>query len=172
MRRMTAMLERGGGRPLWRSACARRRSRTSLASGRGTPRRRRQPQRAAAVAAADVAAAVAAAWAWSARSPRTPTTLTVEYMGGGQNPTPVKLVYKLDGSESKNTMPGRGGGAATEVIEGEVGRQQAGDHDTKGANGDTVRALSMDGGKLTVETTAPGRQGGDPTTTKATYTKG
>ncbi len=28
--------------------------------------------------------------------------LTLEYMGGGQNPAPVKLVYKLDGTESKN----------------------------------------------------------------------
>src|SRR5690349_282412 len=37
------------------------------------------------------------------------TTLTVEYMGGGQAPAPVKLTYKLDGSESKNMMAGRGG---------------------------------------------------------------
>jgi hypothetical protein len=29
-------------------------------------------------------------------------TLTIEYMAGGQNPMPVKLTYKLDGSESNN----------------------------------------------------------------------
>lgn len=100
------------------------------------------------------------------------SSLTVEYMAGGQNPTPIKLAYKLDGSESKNSMPGRGGGAATEVTSTAKWDGSKLVITTKGANGDTVRALSMDGAKLSVETTAPGRQGGDPTTTKATYTKG
>src|SRR5262245_35921466 len=36
-------------------------------------------------------------------------TLTLQYMGGGQNPAPVKLVYMLDGMESKNMVMGRGG---------------------------------------------------------------
>jgi len=96
-------------------------------------------------------------------------TLTVEYMAG-QNP--LKLAYKLDGSESKNSMPGRGGGAATEVTSTAKWEGSKLVITTKGANGDTVRALSMDGAKLSVETTAPGRQGGEATTTKATYTKG
>src|SRR5690606_3323508 len=34
------------------------------------------------------------------------TTLTLEYVGGGRNPGPVKLAYALDGSESKNTGMG------------------------------------------------------------------
>src|SRR4249920_2060480 len=38
---------------------------------------------------------------------QTATELTLDYVGGGQNPAPTKRVYKLDGSESKN--PGRGG---------------------------------------------------------------
>ena len=35
---------------------------------------------------------------------------------GGPAPAPVKLTYKLDGSESKNMMAGRGGGAPTEQV--------------------------------------------------------
>lgn len=100
------------------------------------------------------------------------STLTVEYMGGGQNPAPIKLAYKLDGSESKNSMPGRGGAAPTDVTSTAKWDGSKLVITTKGANGDTVRTLSMDGAKLSVETTAPGRQGGEPTTTKATYTKG
>jgi hypothetical protein len=43
---------------------------------------------------------------------------------------------------------------------------------TQGANGNTVMALSLNAqGQLVVETTAPGRGGGAPTTTTQTYTK-
>jgi hypothetical protein len=59
----------------------------------------------------------------------------------GQNP--VTLKYTLDGSESKNTMMGRGG----EVTQ-------------------TSKAM-WEGSKLTISTTAPGR-GGDMMTTKQT----
>ena len=42
-------------------------------------------------------------------------TLTIEYTGGGQNPAPMKLVFKLDGTESTNQVMGRGGEPAAQV---------------------------------------------------------
>jgi hypothetical protein len=44
------------------------------------------------------------------------SVMTVEYRAGGQSPAPVKLTYKLDGSVSRNVMPGRGGAAPTEQV--------------------------------------------------------
>jgi hypothetical protein len=93
-------------------------------------------------------------------------TLTIEYMAGGQNPTPIKLVYNLDGSDSKNSMPGRGGGAPTEVVSKAT---------WDGAklvitSGETKRVISMEGANMVVETTGPGREGA-PQTTKAVYKK-
>ena len=66
------------------------------------------------------------------------TTLTVEYRQG-QNP--VKLVYKLDGSESKNKVQGRGGSDRT-GLEGDVGRRQAQDHDDNAERRCRSRALA------------------------------
>lgn len=94
------------------------------------------------------------------------TTLTVEYTQG-QNP--VKLVYKLDGSESKNMVMARGGqteqvakatwdGAKLKIV-------------TTTANGEQTRVVSLDAGKLVIETTQNGRDGA-PATTKVTYSKG
>ena len=94
------------------------------------------------------------------------STLTVEYTQG-QNP--VKLTYKLDGSESKNTMQGRGGameqvskatwdGAKLKIV-------------TTTQNGDVTRVVGLEAGNLVIETTSPGREGGAPMTTKATYKK-
>jgi hypothetical protein len=39
-------------------------------------------------------------------------------------------------------------------------------------NGERKQVLSLDGGKLVVETTNPGREGGQGMTSKVTYTKG
>jgi len=39
-------------------------------------------------------------WGAECTITQTATDLTVEYMGGGQTPAPIKLVYKLDGTES------------------------------------------------------------------------
>jgi hypothetical protein len=81
----------------------------------------------------------------------------------------VKLTYKLDGSVSKNTMAGRGGGAPTEQVSKAM---WAGNHivvtTTTGA-GEEKRTFSMDGGNLVVETSAPTRNGGAPNVTKVTY---
>jgi hypothetical protein len=91
------------------------------------------------------------------------TAMTVECRGG------VKLTYKLDGSVSKNTMAGRGGGAPTEQVSKAM---WAGNNivvtTTTGA-GEEKRTFSMEGGNLVVETSAPGRDGRAPNVTKVTY---
>ena len=96
------------------------------------------------------------------------TAMTLEYRGG-QAPAPVKLTYKLDGSVSKNTMAGRGGGAPTEQ---DSKAMWAGNNivvtTTTGA-GEEKRTLAMEGGNLVVETSAPARGGGAPNITKVTY---
>jgi hypothetical protein len=78
----------------------------------------------------------------------------------------IELVYNLDGSDSKNSMPGRGGGAPTEVVSKAT---------WDGAKlvittGEQKRVISMEGANLVVETTGPGREGA-PQTTKAVYKK-
>jgi hypothetical protein len=95
--------------------------------------------------------------------------LTLEYMGGGQNPAPVKLVYKLDGTESKNMMMGRGG--QMEQVSKAAWAGQTLNITTTTPNGEQKRALSLQGGNLVVETTNPGRAGGPATTTKLVYKK-
>jgi hypothetical protein len=98
------------------------------------------------------------------------TTLTIEYMGGGRNPAPQKLTYKLDGSESKNAAPGRGG-AATELVSKAAWTGNTLVVTTTTPNGERKQVFSLDGGKLVVETTTPGREGGPGMTSKVTYSK-
>jgi hypothetical protein len=97
------------------------------------------------------------------------TTMTVEYPRGGPAPAPVKATYKLDGSVSKNTMAGRGGGAPIEQVSKAM---WAGNNivvtTTTGA-GEEKRTFSMEGGNLVVETSAPARDGRAPDVTKVTY---
>jgi hypothetical protein len=75
-------------------------------------------------------------------------TLTVERDMGG---TALKQVYNLDGSESKNSMPGRNGGAATEQVSTAKWDGAKLVITTKGANGDQVQTWSMDNGELVIE---------------------
>jgi hypothetical protein len=99
------------------------------------------------------------------------TSLTITRQQGGQD---VTAVYKLDGSESKNTVAGRGGqqeqvstakwDGSKLVITTKL--------DFGGNTVEQVRALSMDAGNLVIEQTQPGRDGGAPTTTKVVYKKG
>lgn len=96
-------------------------------------------------------------------------TLTVEYMGGGQNPAPVKMTYKLDGSESHNSVMGRGGAATDQVSKASWDGANL-KIVTTGANGDTTMVVSLAGGKLSIATTAPGRDG-TPATNTITYSK-
>jgi hypothetical protein len=84
----------------------------------------------------------------------------------------TKTVFNLDGSDSKNMVAGRGGAEPTEQISNAKWDGAVLVVTTKGANGNTVAKYSLDGAKLKIERTQPGRQGGDPTTTTTTYTKG
>ena len=99
-------------------------------------------------------------------------TLTiVRATGAGE----VRTVYNLDGSESRNTVQGRGG-AMEQVSRARfdgsklvITTQQ-----TMGGNPvETTMSLSLDPqGVLVVEATAPGRGGGAPATTTMRYRKG
>jgi len=97
---------------------------------------------------------------------QTATELTLEYQGGGQQPTPMKLVYKLDGSESKN--PGRGGAEQVSKATWDGAKLVI---TTTTQAGEQKRVLSLEGGNLVVDATNPDRQGGPPTTAKITFKK-
>ena len=97
------------------------------------------------------------------------TAMTVEDRTGGQAPAPVKLTYKLDGSVSKNMMPGRGGGAPTEQVSKAMWAANTLVVTTTTGVGEEKRTFSMDGDNLIVETSAPTRKGGAPAITKVTY---
>lgn len=101
---------------------------------------------------------------------QTAATLTVVRTLGGME---IRSVYNLDGSPSSNTMNFGGQSVAqvsTATWDGAklVIRTPA----AGGGAGETVMALSLNPqGQLVLETTAPGRGGGAPTTTTLTYTK-
>jgi hypothetical protein len=87
----------------------------------------------------------------------------------------VKVVYNLDGSESKNMMQGRGGQVEQVSKAAWDGAKlvittnfQMGDNAVTRTESYTLDAS----GQLVVSTTAPGRGGGEPTTTVRTYKKG
>jgi hypothetical protein len=93
-------------------------------------------------------------------------TITRTTQGGEQ-----KMMFMLDGSESKNSMMGRGG-AATEVVSkaavsgGKITITTT--RDMGGASVTSTQTLSLEGGNLVVESTSS-REGA--TTTKVTYKK-
>jgi hypothetical protein len=93
--------------------------------------------------------------------------MTVEYA----KPLPVKLTYKLDGSVSKNVLPGRGGAAPIEQVSKAM---WAGNNivvtTTTGA-GEEKRTFSRDGSDLVVETSAPARSGSASKISRVTYQK-
>jgi hypothetical protein len=97
------------------------------------------------------------------------STITLEYMGGGRNPAPVKQVFKLDGTESKNTVMMRGG--ETEQVSKAAWAGQSLVVTTTTGMGELKRTFSLEGGNLVVETAAPGRDGGPGMTSKVTYKK-
>jgi hypothetical protein len=97
------------------------------------------------------------------------SSITIEYMQGGQNPTPQKRVYKLDGSESKNTMTF--GGNSVEQTSKAAWEGDKLVITTTTQFGETKQALSLVNGDLHVDSTNPGRDGGAPTTTSIVYKK-
>jgi len=97
--------------------------------------------------------------------------LTITRMQGDQT---VTATYNLDGSESKNTVAGRGG-QQEQVSKATWDGNRLVIVTTLDFGGNTVeqrRVLAMEGGNLVIEQTAPGRGGGEPTTTKLVYKKG
>jgi hypothetical protein len=94
------------------------------------------------------------------------TTLTVEYT---QGENPVKLIYKLDGTESKNMVMGRGG--QTEQVSKAAWAADKLVITTTTQFGEQKRTLSLTGGNLVIEQANPGRDGGAGTTTTITYKK-
>jgi hypothetical protein len=87
----------------------------------------------------------------------------------------VKSVYNLDGSESKNTMT-MGGNAVEQVSKAAWEGNTLVITTTSSFQGNPTTStmkLSIDAsGQLVVETTSPGRGGGEPVTRTATYKKG
>ena len=103
-------------------------------------------------------------------------TRTIPGRDGGAATT-TQTVYNLDGTDSKNTMAGRGGAAGTEAISKakvEGGKLMITTALNFGGNPFNItQTMSMDAsGQLIVESTTPGRDGGAGTTTKSTYKKG
>jgi hypothetical protein len=89
----------------------------------------------------------------------------------------TKTVYKLDGSESKNTQDMGGRGTLTSVSKATVsgGKVMITTNTDMsafgGASQEAKMTLSLEGGNLVVERTAPGFQDPTPVTTKQTYKK-
>jgi hypothetical protein len=77
-------------------------------------------------------------------------TLTITRSMGGND---VKTVYNLDGSDSSNTAPGRGGAAGTPQVSNAKWDGAKLVVTTHGANGDTVQSWYMDGADLVNERT-------------------
>jgi hypothetical protein len=87
----------------------------------------------------------------------------------------VKLVYNLDGSDSKNMMMGRGG--QTEQVSKAAWEGSTLVITTTFSMGENTvtrtQKFSLDAsGQLVVAATSPGRGGGEPVTTTQTYKKG
>ena len=86
----------------------------------------------------------------------------------------VTATYNLDGSESKNTVAGRGG--QQEQVSKAVWEANkltiTTTVDAGGTPAEQKRVISMEGGNLVIEQTNPARGGGAPTTAKVVYKKG
>ena len=86
----------------------------------------------------------------------------------------IKMVYNLDGSESKNTLT-MGGNAVEQTAKTKWDGDKFVVTTTTNFNGnasESTMAMWLDAsGQLVVESTGAGRGGGPPTTTKMTYKK-
>lgn len=97
------------------------------------------------------------------------TTIKIDYVGGGRNPGPVSLTYKLDGTDSTNTM-GAGEQVAKATWDG-AKLVVTTAITMAGAAAEQKRTFSMEGADLVVETVQPGREGGPGTPTRVVYKK-
>ena len=97
-------------------------------------------------------------------------TLTITRTQGDQE---VTASYKLDGSESKNVVAGRGGQQEQVSKTMWMGSKLmiTTTLNFGGNNVEQTRTLSIEGGNLVVEQSQPGRDGGAPQTQKVVYKK-
>ena len=97
-------------------------------------------------------------------------TLTITRTQGDQE---VTASYKLDGSESKNVVAGRGGQQEQVSKTMWMGSKLmiTTTLNFGGNNVEQTRTLSVEGGNLVVEQSQPGRDGGAPQTQKVVYKK-
>ena len=109
------------------------------------------------------------AWGAEPTITQTATELSVTYSTGREGAAPVKLVYKLDGTESVNQVMGREGAAPQPSKAVWTGDKLV--ITTTLGNGVRTQTVSLVGGKLTIESVQPGREGAPGTPTTATYTK-
>ena len=109
-------------------------------------------------------------WGNEATITQDATTMTVKWMAGREGTTPNERVYKLDGTESKN-MVARGGGEPMAIVSKATWDGPKLVIKTTTQAGEQTQVVSIEGGKLTIATTNPGREGGAPTTNTITYTK-
>ena len=88
----------------------------------------------------------------------------------------IKSSYNIDGSESKNTVMGRGGAATEQTSLGKWDGNKFVITTSQSFNGNnftTTTSMWLDAnGNLVVEREQPGREGGAPTKTTQTYKKG
>jgi hypothetical protein len=98
------------------------------------------------------------------------SALTITRDQGGQS---VTATYKLDGSESKNTVAGRNGQQEQVSKAMWMGNKLMITTTVNfgGNNVEQTRTLSMEGGNLVIEQSQPGRDGGAPQTQKLVYKK-
>jgi hypothetical protein len=107
------------------------------------------------------------------------TTLTVEYarFGRGDMQPPMKLVYRLDGSESRNTINvGRGPQEQVSRAKWEGDRLiittvHSFTVQGQAMTSETTRALSLEAGSLVIETTYSAVRGGPASTVRSVYKK-
>jgi hypothetical protein len=99
------------------------------------------------------------------------STLTITRTAQGGE---VKTVYRLDGSESRNSITGRGGEAVESVSKARWEGSKLVITTTTTVQGnpvETTMTLSLDGQNLVIESTGAGRGGGATVTTTTRYTK-
>jgi hypothetical protein len=107
-------------------------------------------------------------WGMNPTITQTGTALTITYMGGGQNPTEMKVTYNLGGAPTKRSMMGRGG-EATEVTDTAAWVGNSLVITTKTATAEQKRTISLKDGNMVIEYNS-GREGATPQT--ITYNTG
>jgi hypothetical protein len=81
-------------------------------------------------------------------------TLTLEYVTAGEKPTPQKLTYKLDGTESRNVITA--GGQSTEQISKAAWSGKTLVVTTATTAGEQTRTFTLDGAHLAISTSTSG----------------